>query len=224
MLSFATQKKGLEFKERSNLSYNGRLVGDAGRLRQILTNLLTNAIKFTSTGWISLTCEELYEDEERLQMRFEVTDTGCGISKAALSRLFHPFTQADPSTARRYGGTGLGLTICKNLVDLMQGQIGLESEEGKGSKAWFTIPFVKEAVQPPSPPGSVNSPSIAPESTGGLPNDSSGALQRPRKDIWILVAEDNKVNQLIAVKTLKKMGFSVGKADNGLEVSVVHWS
>lgn len=108
MLSFASQKKGLTFIENSNLNYTGRLIGDGGRLRQILTNLLTNAIKFTSEGSVTLNCFESMEDAEQIKIRFEIIDTGCGISSSTLTKLFQPFTQADASTARRFGGTGLG--------------------------------------------------------------------------------------------------------------------
>ncbi|CAD6970128.1 unnamed protein product, partial [Tilletia controversa] len=114
MLSFATQKKGLEFVVKGDLNYTGLLMGDAGRLRQVMTNLLTNAIKFTASGSITLDVSETHEDEECIVVKFQVSDTGCGISEETMRRLFRPFSQADPSTARKFGGTGLGLTICKN--------------------------------------------------------------------------------------------------------------
>ncbi|EPQ26926.1 uncharacterized protein PFL1_05561 [Pseudozyma flocculosa PF-1] len=220
MLSFATQKKGLEFKNECDLKYTGQLIGDAGRLRQVMTNLLTNAIKFTAAGSITLRVIETFENSSSLHVHFEVRDTGCGISQTTLKKLFQPFSQADPSFARRFGGTGLGLSICKNLVDLMGGTIGLESIEGKGSNAWFTVPFAK-ARQIDS--GSESSPDevAISEVTMDEPTSSLGVsenpLQRPRKDIWILVAEDNLINAQIALKTLKKMGFSCRVAKDGLE-------
>lgn len=209
MLSFATAKKNLAFSEQCDLRHQGLLLGDAGRVRQVLTNLLTNAIKFTEEGSISLSIQETAEDAEKVAVRFDVRDTGCGISKEVLGRLFQPFSQADPSTARRFGGTGLGLTICKNLVELMHGRIGLESEEGVGSRAWFEIPFIKAKEKPRSTSTSQSSP--APASLG----ISSDPLRRERQDIWILVAEDNKINAQIALKTLKKLGFSARTAEDG---------
>lgn len=218
MLSFATQKKGLEFRNECQLNYTGHIVGDAGRLRQVLTNLLTNAIKFTANGSISLRVIETYEDASSLHVHFEVRDTGCGISQTTLKKLFQPFSQADPSFARRFGGTGLGLSICKNLVDLMGGTIGLESVENKGSNAWFSIPFAKvqhDSGPELSPTESVNDAPVD-EATSSL-GVSENPLQRPRKDIYILVAEDNLINAQIALKTLKKMGFSCKIAKDGLE-------
>ncbi|CAO1620835.1 unnamed protein product [Sympodiomycopsis kandeliae] len=208
MLSFATAKKGLAFSERCDLRHQGLLLGDAGRVRQVLTNLLTNAIKFTEEGSISLSVQETAEDAEKVTVRFDVHDTGCGISSEVLGRLFQPFSQADPSTARRFGGTGLGLTICKNLVELMQGQIGLESTEGVGSRAWFQIPFVKakERIR-----DSTSQSSPCPASLG----ISSDPLRRERQDIWVLIAEDNKINAQIALKTLKKIGFNARAAEDG---------
>ncbi|GAC75145.1 WD40 repeat protein [Moesziomyces antarcticus T-34] len=220
MLTFATQKKGLEFRNECQLNYTGQITGDAGRLRQVLTNLLTNAIKFTATGAITLRVIETYEDPKSLHVHFEVRDTGCGISQTTLKKLFQPFSQADPSFARRFGGTGLGLSICKNLVDLMGGTIGLESVENKGSNAWFSIPFEKvhsiEAGGDSSPDEEGVSEMQMDEATSSL-GVSENPLQRPRKDIWILVAEDNLINAQIALKTLKKMGFSCKVAKDGLE-------
>ncbi|CAE6454664.1 unnamed protein product [Rhizoctonia solani] len=115
MLSFATTKKGLTFKDEVDLTYTGRVMGDPGRLRQVLTNLLTNSIKFTSEGSITLRAVQESEDEGVVRVRFSVEDEGVGIADSARSRLFQPFSQADSSTARRYGGTGLGLTISKNV-------------------------------------------------------------------------------------------------------------
>ncbi len=220
MLSFATQKKGLEFRNECQLNYTGQITGDAGRLRQVLTNLLTNAIKFTAAGAITLRVIETYEDQKSLHVHFEVRDTGCGISQHTLKKLFQPFSQADPSFARRFGGTGLGLSICKNLVDLMGGTIGLESVENKGSNAWFSIPFEKvrtgEFGGELSPHEEAVSDVVMEEATSSL-GVSENPLQRPRKDIWILVAEDNLINAQIALKTLKKMGFSCKVAKDGLE-------
>jgi len=221
MLSFATQKKGLEFRETVELSYKQNLVGDVGRLRQVLTNLLTNAIKFTARGFISLEVAELSEDDDSVLVRFDVRDSGCGISSEGLSRLFQPFSQADPSTARRFGGTGLGLSISKNLVELMSGEIGLNSIEGRGSHAWFVIPFRKASQQEDEElnlllQAQSDSPPYSSGNSSGMPITEKSALSRPRRDIWILIAEDNVVNARIASKNVEKMGFSCRTAENGL--------
>jgi signal transduction histidine kinase/CheY-like chemotaxis protein len=226
MLSFATQKKGLQLKDSVDLVYQGYLMGDLGRLRQVIMNLLTNAIKFTSEGYVSLEVTELSEDDDGVLIRFDVRDTGCGIRTEALSQLFKPFSQADASTARRFGGTGLGLSISKNLVELMGGQIGLSSVEGQGSHAWFTIAFhradgaQKQGSTKPTPsPASLlpdhESFELAPQN-GIQCHDIATALKRPRKDIWILIAEDNDVNAKIASRNVEKMGFSCDIAENGL--------
>jgi PAS domain S-box-containing protein len=216
MLSFATQKKGLEFRDSVELRYKGLLIGDAGRLRQVITNILTNAIKFTSRGHISLDVLEVSEDANSLTVRFDVRDTGCGIAPETLSRLFQPFSQADPSTARRFGGTGLGLSISKNLVELMSGQIGLNSVEGQGSHAWFIVPFAKAKPDEIRAQVETTQEQAAIAPNGGMPGLDRNPLSRPRKDIWILIAEDNLVNAQIASKNLKKMGFSCRTAENGL--------
>ncbi|PWN41733.1 hypothetical protein IE81DRAFT_358218 [Ceraceosorus guamensis] len=218
MLSFATQKKGLDFRDSVRLGYKGMLLGDAGRLRQVITNILTNAIKFTSEGYISLDVAEVKEDAEHLTVRFDVRDTGCGISTEVLSRLFQPFSQADPSTARRFGGTGLGLSISKNLVELMHGKIGLNSVEGQGSHAWFWVPFLKAKEPSISDMDEKTSAKVLADSAAGnvgMPGLERNPLSRPRKDIWILIAEDNLVNAQIASKNLRKMGFSCRTAENG---------
>lgn len=145
MLSFAAQRKSLTFESDIRISSNQDLVvmGDPGRVRQILTNLLTNSIKFTSEGFVKLAVVVKKETYDTLEVQFSVEDTGIGIDDEVQKRLFKPFSQADSSTARRFGGTGLGLTICKNLVDLMNGQISLESLLGVGTKATFSVPFNK---------------------------------------------------------------------------------
>ena len=145
MMSFAADRKNLAFIEDIKIEQTEDLVvlGDPGRIRQILTNLLTNSIKFTSEGHVKLSIVIEGETNDTLRIRFAVEDTGIGIEEDVHKKLFRPFSQADSSTARRFGGTGLGLTICKNLVGLMHGEIKLESTLGQGTTAIFTIPFNK---------------------------------------------------------------------------------
>jgi PAS domain S-box-containing protein len=142
----AARRKGLALGCLIDPSISAQLVGDAGRLRQVLLNLLSNAVKFTEHGEVRVTVEPLERGPEGDCVRFAVTDTGVGISEETRSRLFEPFTQADESTARRYGGTGLGLTISKQLSELLGGTIGVDSAPGRGSTFWFTARFVLGAA------------------------------------------------------------------------------
>lgn len=145
MMSFAAQRKGLAYQSfiQDEVEMDLRVMGDPGRLRQILINVLTNSIKFTSVGVVKLTVGISRETKNTVTVNFTVSDTGIGIEEEVRKRLFQPFSQADSSTARRFGGTGLGLAISKNLVELMKGQIWLDSKLGQGTTATFWIPFSK---------------------------------------------------------------------------------
>jgi signal transduction histidine kinase len=145
MLGFAAERKNLIFESDITVGQDTDLIvmGDPGRVRQIITNLLTNSIKFTSEGRVKFSVLKARETAETFEVKFVVEDTGIGIEEEVRKRLFQPFSQADSSTARRFGGTGLGLTISKNLVDLMHGRITLESSLGNGTTATFWIPFNK---------------------------------------------------------------------------------
>jgi PAS domain S-box-containing protein len=185
------------------------LKGDAGRLRQILINLTSNAIKFTHQGRVIIRVTPQTETQTSATIQFSVEDTGIGIPTETLPRLFQTFSQVDASTTRRYGGTGLGLAICKKLVDLMGGKIGVESEVGQGSKFWFVLPFEK---QPPIPSSfDIASPSpLAPASMFPL------ATQLVK--LKILLAEDSLINQKVALHQLKQLGHTADVAANGEEV------
>jgi PAS domain S-box-containing protein len=186
-----------------------RVLGDPGRLRQILTNLIGNAVKFTEQGHITvrvgLSGESSRGDPV---LRFEVTDTGIGIDPSGLHRLFESFSQADGSTTRAYGGTGLGLTISKQLVELMGGEIGARSEPGLGSTFWFTGRF--EAYEPTEEPSPTGAGSGRISSTEMLPTAEEA---RP----VILVAEDNPVNAAVTVGMLRRRGYRTELVPDGRE-------
>jgi signal transduction histidine kinase/ActR/RegA family two-component response regulator len=175
--------------------------GDPVRLRQILINLLGNAVKFTERGEVSVTVELLPPSPQGLGFHFSVRDTGVGLAQDKLQVIFEPFRQADGSMTRRYGGSGLGLAICSHLVRMMGGRIWVESELGRGSVFHFTVYLAPvEASQIPAPAP------IAAESIGLSP--SAPGLR-------ILLAEDNRINRKIAVRMLESMGHCVTTAENG---------
>ncbi|MEI6035279.1 MAG: response regulator [Verrucomicrobiae bacterium] len=177
------------------------LRGDPGRLRQVLFNLVDNAIKFTGSGEVTIDVGLLAETETSATLRFKVTDSGVGIPQNVQDSIFSKFNQGGQSTTREFGGTGLGLAICRQIIHLFQGEIGVESEAGKGSTFTFTAIFQKPpagAVKPISP--------AAP-----LPGENRPATRNLR----ILVVEDNATNCLIAVKMLEKLGHVADSASNG---------
>lgn len=173
------------------------ITADPTRLRQILINLVGNAVKFTEKGKVELCCAN---DSENHQLRFTVVDTGIGINMDDREYLFEDFAQADASISRKYHGTGLGLPICKRLVEMLGGTIGLESELGKGSKFWFTFPYELSSAET-----LLNQP----ENAGGID------LELPA--LKVLVAEDVKINQVIIGSIMKKAGHEVSFAGNGKE-------
>jgi signal transduction histidine kinase/CheY-like chemotaxis protein/HPt (histidine-containing phosphotransfer) domain-containing protein len=143
LMDKAAESKGLRLTLSLDPAVRLAVRGDPVRLRQILTNLVSNAIKFTERGSVTLNVTRRAETRTQHELRFEVRDTGVGVPPEIAAKLFQPFSQADASTTRTYGGTGLGLVICKRIVDLMGGQIGVESHPGRGSLFWFQIPMMK---------------------------------------------------------------------------------
>ncbi len=194
-LAVKASEKELELMCLINPDVPSLLRGDPGRLRQILLNIISNSIKFTEKGEITVVVDLAYENEVSVAPRFSITDTGPGIPEDKLEKLFKSFSQIDSSRTRKYGGTGLGLAISKNLVEIMGGNIGVKSEEGKGSTFWFTIVFEKQ-------------PGILPD-THAKPVDT--------KNQRILVVDDNKTNLYIMGKMLDSWGFQHDKAHGAKE-------
>lgn len=157
MLNFVASRKDLDFRYDvpREVQEGCLVIGDPGRVRQIIMNLLGNSIKFTTEGYVKFSVVMESEADGKVTFRFTVEDSGIGMTKEVMSKLFQPFSQGDPSTARKFGGTGLGLTISKNLVELMGGKISVDSTPGKGTTAHVSIPFHK-----PSRRGSVPGLSI----------------------------------------------------------------
>lgn len=173
--------------------------GDPGRIRQILTNLVGNALKFTPTGFVNVSVDVISSDPTNIYLRFEIRDSGVGIPKGALENIFQEFSKASISTYRHYGGTGLGLSISKSLVEKMSGQIGVASEIGKGSTFWFTI-----RLQPG-------------RKVEVLPDDHAVIRVDHEYLSRVLIVEDNPVNQTIITKMLEKLQIRCDVAANGKE-------
>ncbi|MBU0680519.1 MAG: response regulator [Proteobacteria bacterium] len=198
LFSNLAKEKSIDLKAEIDSTLPARLMGDSIRIRQILGNLLTNAIKFTDHGLITVRVHCLPGSGNTIGVRLEVEDTGIGIAKGQQDSLFQPFTQADGSTTRKYGGTGLGLAIVKQLVLLMGGQFGLSSELGDGSTFWCELDF----LVPPS--GELEAEEI--KDIPAKIDELAGS---------VLLVEDNKVNQMVAMKMLLSLGLTVQMEENG---------
>ena len=184
VLAIKASEKGLELTCELESGTPWRLRGDPGRVRQVLLNLLGNAVKFTGQGEVAIRVRLEAEDEHTATLRFTVSDTGIGFRQNQAAALFEPFVQGDGSRTRRYGGTGWGLTISKQLVEMMGGQIGVESEEGKGSRFWFTAVFEKQLRS--NAPGTEVQPSL--------------------RDARVLVVDDNATNRSLVCRLLRFWG------------------
>jgi signal transduction histidine kinase/CheY-like chemotaxis protein len=202
--SVQASQKGLRIRSHLSPLIPQIVAGDAHRLRQILTNLISNAVKFTAQGEVSIEATLDNQTDRAIVVSFRITDSGIGIRQDQVARLFSPFVQADSSTTRRYGGTGLGLTISKQLVEMMGGTIGVESREGHGSTFWFTVAC------------EIGSPDLS-GFKGPDPLPPSPCPTPARRRARILVVEDNPTNQILAFAQLEKLGYDAHGANNGAE-------
>lgn len=193
LLSVKAQEKGLELVCLMDPNVPSLLRGDPGRLRQILVNLVGNAVKFTHRGWVTIRADLESEDERAARIRISISDTGIGIPRDRLGVIFSAFTQADGSTTRTYGGTGLGLTISRQLVELMGGRLEVESEQGRGSTFWFSVAFEKQPPDAQPPPVAL------------------AALTGAR----VLVVDDHAPNRLLITTLLDRWGCRFSEAADG---------
>jgi CheY-like chemotaxis protein/HPt (histidine-containing phosphotransfer) domain-containing protein len=202
LLSIEARHKQLEVTARIDPALPARLRGDAGRVRQVLINLGNNAVKFTQRGQIAFDLAVLEQGANGTRVRCEVRDTGVGIPAEGIDALFKPFSQLDSSSTRRFGGTGLGLSISKRLIELMGGEVGVESEPGVGSRFWFTAHFKPSA-------------STLSEPSHDEPHGAADSLHPAASRCHILLAEDNLVNQKVARRMLEKLGYRIDVAVDG---------
>ena len=196
LLAERVYDKSLELASLIKYDVPSTLRGDPGRVRQILLNLLSNAIKFTQKGEVSLIVRLIEDREDAAVIRFEVRDTGIGMTEEQRGRLFQSFSQADASTTRRFGGTGLGLAISKQLVEFMGGEIGVESSPGEGSTFWFTLPLEKQLE--------------------GARQAVVGPLATDLRGLRVLVVDDNETNRRILHEQVISWGINNGQADDGM--------
>jgi signal transduction histidine kinase/ActR/RegA family two-component response regulator len=210
-LTVRAEQKGLKIACSIAPDVQDVLIGDSGRLRQVLINLLGNAIKFTEFGEIQLQVTVESATPSQTKLRFAVHDTGIGVPADKQQVIFAPFTQAEGFATRRFGGTGLGLAICKHIVDMMGGRIWVESEPGKGSTFFFTADFKSQPTVIEA-----TSPESAVQFDAG-PAESKNRSDINHRTLSVLLAEDNPINQLLAVTVLEKQGHQVTVAQQGRE-------
>ncbi|MEM9452921.1 MAG: response regulator [Myxococcota bacterium] len=214
LFAMAVTNKGLRLSYEIERSVPSAVLGDVARLRQILVNLVGNAIKFTSEGEIRIHVARHHSDAPEgtaLMLHFVVSDSGMGIEPSQHASLFDPFTQGDSSMSRRYGGTGLGLSITRGLVELMGGQIWAQSTFGRGSRFHFTVALRADRDR-------LDHHKVASAASSAERNRSTAELHLAQQHpLRILVAEDNKINQLVMAKLLQRLGYRADIAADGLE-------
>ncbi len=194
VIANTAQKKGLELADCVHLEIPEMVRGDPGRLRQVLTNIVGNAVKFTERGEVTLVVSAISETPTHTLVRFEITDTGIGIDEQARAHIFEPFIQVDGSNTRKYGGTGLGLTISRQIVEALGGQIGVDSKLGEGSMFWFNMAFEKSS----QPNSSLTSPA-------------------PPSGMRVLIVDDNATNRTILQCQLHNLGLRSENFASGIE-------
>lgn len=225
-LSYTNLKHGLSTVEDLDLDKDLLVLGDPVRLHQILMNLLSNAYKFTAKGTVTVRTQKEYEDKGSIRITCSVADTGIGITQEQLSRLFRPFSQADSSTQRSYGGSGLGLSICKALIEALNGRIWLESQVGAGSTVSFTLTFPKAdegattlrnpQITTCDPDPMATWSSDADKLSRQIPHTGIVDLSKvSREKLQIAIAEDNPINQKIAISFVEKLGFQCQAFNDG---------
>jgi len=198
MLALSARQKGLELSAEIEGGAPDAILGDRGRLRQVLLNLINNGVKFTKEGSVSVRIKSILDRPGTVRVAFCVVDTGIGIPRGQQTIIFEPFRQADGSVSRKYGGTGLGLAISNRLIALMGGRLSVDSEPGRGSSFSFELPYALAPARTASPAAEVW--------------DLPGSI-----GLDVLVAEDNRVNQMVAVRMLERQGHRAAVAANGLE-------
>ena len=197
LMGAVAEAKGLTLRLQDDAPLAGRLSGDALRIEQVLINLVGNALKFTERGGVTLRVKPVAITEASARLRFEIQDTGIGLSPDAVARLFVPFTQADSGITRRFGGTGLGLSISKRLVELMDGNIGVQSTFGAGSTFWFELPFDRLPDEE-------------------KPESSAPQVKGPRlQGLRLLVVDDSPINLKLAERVLQREGAEVTLMSDG---------
>jgi len=197
--SLKSEQQGVTMLQEFDSALPVTLMGDPTRMRQIIVNLVSNALKFTDKGEVKICVDVISAKDDHVDLKISVSDTGIGISQAAQQTLFNAFTQADGSTTRKYGGTGLGLAIVSQLVEMMDGELGVDSVEGEGSTFWFAATFQCS------------------DNVTDVVADSVVSNEATALNAKILLVEDNPINQMVAQKMLEKLGLKAEQANNGVE-------
>jgi len=199
LYSLKAEQQGVFMSQEFDSALPGALMGDPTRIRQIIVNLVSNALKFTDKGEVKIGVDVISSKANHVDLKVSVSDTGIGIPQGAQQTLFNAFTQADGSTTRKYGGTGLGLAIVSQLVEMMDGELGVDSVEGEGATFWFTATFQ------------------CTDTVVDVVTESIVSNEVTVLNAKILLVEDNPINQMVAQKMLEKLGLKAEQANNGVE-------